>query len=81
MVSTQGTKASSAKKVARTASPATKASRKIVYQVKSGDTLWHIGRTYSVSTSHIKRWNNLAENHVLRPGDKLTLMVLDEHRG
>ncbi len=80
VVSSKG-KSSQTAKAASSAKPAAKATRKIIYQVKSGDTLWDIGRKYSVSTSHIKRWNKLAENHVLRPGDKLTLMVHDERRG
>ncbi|MBN2645870.1 MAG: LysM peptidoglycan-binding domain-containing protein [Desulfuromonadaceae bacterium] len=49
--------------------------RKLVYQVCSGDTLWDISRRFSVKTGDIRQWNNLAENHVLHPGDKLTLMV------
>ncbi len=49
--------------------------RKFVYQVRSGDTLWGIGRQFSVKTGQIRSWNNLSENHILMPGDKLTLMV------
>jgi len=49
--------------------------KKIVYRVRSGDTLWDIGRRYRVGTRQIMAWNNLDENHILRPGDKLTLMV------
>lgn len=49
--------------------------RKIVYHVKPGDTLWGIGRQFSVETSQIRDWNNLSKAHMLRPGDKLTLVV------
>jgi membrane-bound lytic murein transglycosylase D len=49
--------------------------RKVVYKVRSGDTLWGIGRQFSVETAQIRAWNNLPENHVLMPGDQLTLMV------
>jgi membrane-bound lytic murein transglycosylase D len=49
--------------------------RKVVYLVRSGDTLWGIGQQFSVDTAQIRAWNNLSENHVLQPGDKLTLMV------
>jgi membrane-bound lytic murein transglycosylase D len=49
--------------------------RKVVYMVRPGDTLWGIGRQFSVKTAQIRAWNNLSENHVLRPGDSLTLMV------
>lgn len=49
--------------------------RKIVYKVRKGDTLWDIGRQYSVDAGDIRQWNNLAENHILRPGDELTLKL------
>ncbi len=49
--------------------------RQIVHKVRKGDTLWGIGRQYSVNTGDIRQWNNLAENHILRPGDKLTLKL------
>ncbi len=49
--------------------------RQIVYKVRKGDTLWDIGRQYSVDAGKIRQWNNLAENHVIRPGDELTLKV------
>jgi len=82
MVSSTGDSSpSTAKKVATAAKPATKSARKVVYQVKPGDTLSDIGDRYSVSTDRILHWNNLAENHVLRPGDELTLMINDEQRG
>ena len=51
------------------------------YVVRPGDTLWAIGREFSVATSQIRRWNNLSENHVLQPGDQLTLHVSSEGRG
>ncbi len=49
--------------------------REIVYKVRSGDTLWGIGRKFAVGTSQIRTWNNLSSDHVLKPGDKLTLIV------
>ncbi len=51
------------------------APQKIVYKVKAGDTLWRIGQQYQVATREIMDWNNLSADQVLRPGDKLTLMV------
>jgi len=50
-------------------------SRKMIYQVVPGDTLWDIGRQFNVATEQIRRWNELSHGHVLRPGQKLTLMV------
>jgi membrane-bound lytic murein transglycosylase D len=49
--------------------------RQIVYQVQPGDTLWAISRRFDVPTRQIMDWNNLAEQHILRPGDRLTILV------
>ena len=49
--------------------------RKIVYNVKPGDTLWGIGRQFFVETHQIRDWNNLSKSHMLKPGDKLNLVV------
>jgi membrane-bound lytic murein transglycosylase D len=54
--------------------------RRIVYQVRPGDTLWNIGRRFDVATREIMDWNNL-DGDVLRPGDKLTLLVKDAKKG
>ncbi len=51
---------------------------KRVHQVQPGDNLWDIGRRYGVGTRDIMRWNNLGKGHILRPGDRLTLMVAQE---
>jgi membrane-bound lytic murein transglycosylase D len=55
--------------------------QKVVYQVRSGDTLWDIGQQFNVATRKIRHWNNLSERHVLRPGDKLTLHVAVDEKG
>lgn len=54
--------------------------QKVIYQVQSGDTLWGIGQQFSVQTRDIQQWNALGKNHVLHPGDKLTLLVRDDKR-
>ena len=59
---------------------AAKGERKIVYRVKSGDTLSAIGRKFAVPAERIQNWNRLAKNHILRPGDTLTLLVRDGNR-
>lgn len=67
-------KKSSVKQVAKarkTTGPVTK----MVYTVRPGDTLWAIGREFAVETGQIRSWNNLAEKHVLQPGESLTLHV------
>lgn len=55
--------------------------RKIVYHVRSGDSLWSISRRFSLPVGKIRSWNRLASNQVLRPGQKLTLHVDSEYRG
>ena len=72
-------KAAPAKKVA--AIKNTGPLHKVVYKVRPGDTLWAIGREFSVATGQIRSWNNLAENHVLQPGENLTLHVSSKGRG
>jgi len=57
-----------------------KALKKVVYQVRSGDTLWGIGRQFSVQTRDIRQWNDLTEDHILQPGDELTLLVHGDRR-
>jgi membrane-bound lytic murein transglycosylase D len=54
---------------------------KVVYKVRPGDSLWAIGREFAVETGQIRSWNNLAENHVLQPGERLTLHVRSSSRG
>ncbi len=56
--------------------------QKVVYTVRPGDTLWAIGREFAVETTQIRNWNNLADNHVLKPGESLTLHVASgDNRG
>lgn len=51
------------------------APQKVVYKVRRGDTLSGIGRQFNVATRQIMDWNNLSKNHVLQPGDRLTLLL------
>ncbi len=55
--------------------------QKVVYKVQAGDTLWDIGRRYDLKTGDIMRWNQLGRKHVLRPGDRLTLLVKPGRQG
>ena len=74
--------AAAARRTAAARHQATGPVHKIVYKVRPGDTLWGIGRQFDVATSQIMNWNNLADDHILRPGDTLTLLVQsDDRRG
>jgi membrane-bound lytic murein transglycosylase D len=46
------------------------------YDVRKGDSLWTIAKTYKVSADQIKRWNNLTGN-MIHPGKQLLLKVAD----
>jgi len=50
-------------------------SRKIVYTVRSGDNLSVIASKYNVKVIDILAWNNLDEDHVLQPGEKLSIII------
>ena len=50
-------------------------SRKIVYRVKAGDNLSKIAKKYQVKVNDIRSWNKLNEEHILQPGDKLTIKI------
>jgi membrane-bound lytic murein transglycosylase D len=45
--------------------------RRRVYTVKKGDSLWSISRRFGVSTKQLRVWNRLGWNNVIRPGQKL----------
>jgi membrane-bound lytic murein transglycosylase D len=45
---------------------------KVVYQVKSGDTLTSIARVFSTSVDAIKNWNHLPDTQI-RAGERLTI--------
>ncbi len=46
---------------------------KSVHVVKSGDTLWDIGRKYKVSTRSIAKWNGMAPRDTIKPGQELVI--------
>jgi membrane-bound lytic murein transglycosylase D len=52
--------------------PSTSKSKKIVYRVKQGDTLFRIASNYNIDVDSIKRWNKSAGIGIF-PGDQLTL--------
>lgn len=52
--------------------PAKKAaSQPLYHQVRSGDTLFGIGKKYGISVAEIRKLNNLSSRKVIHPGQKL----------
>lgn len=48
---------------------------KIIYTVKSGDTLSKIANKYGVTVSHIAEMNNITNINLIYPGQKLRIMA------
>ncbi len=55
--------------------------KKIVYEVRPGDNVWTISQKFDIDTQQILDWNRLSKNSVLRPGQRLTLLVKSNSRG
>lgn len=47
--------------------------RKVVYRVRSGDTLWEIARRHGTGVRQLARWNGMAPADPLRPGQQLVI--------
>jgi len=47
--------------------------RKRIHTVRSGESLWRIGRRYGVSIKQLTAWNNLSAKSTLRIGQKLAV--------
>jgi membrane-bound lytic murein transglycosylase D len=46
-------------------------SRRQVYKVRSGDSLWSISRRFGVTEKQLRVWNRLGWTNVIRPGQRL----------
>jgi membrane-bound lytic murein transglycosylase D len=46
------------------------------YQVRRGDSLWNIARSYDVAPEDIRMWNNL-KNNTIHPGDRILIRLAD----
>ena len=49
--------------------------RKLNYTVRNGDSLYLIASRFRVTINELVRWNNIDENKILRPGQRLTMYV------
>jgi membrane-bound lytic murein transglycosylase D len=49
--------------------------RTVNYTVRNGDSLYRISRKFNVTISDLRRWNNLARDKYLQPGQKLKLHI------
>jgi membrane-bound lytic murein transglycosylase D len=67
--------------VEKTAQQRDSKGRKVVYHVRSGDTLWKVSRQFKVATQDILEWNHLSDQHVLKAGEDLTLHLDGEEKG
>jgi LysM repeat protein len=52
---------------------------KSYHEVRSGDSLYKIAEEYAISVRELCRLNNLTENHVIRPGEKLLIAPGSRH--
>lgn len=59
--------------LAQTANPAK--TRTVNYRVRPGDSLAKIAQRFSVKIDDIIKWNNIAPDRYLQPGQQLTLVV------
>jgi len=53
--------------------------RRLLYTVRSGDTVYSISRQFQVSVSQLKNWNGLNEHHQIKVGKRL-VMYVDSNR-
>ncbi len=49
--------------------------RRFQHQVRPGESLWVIARRYSVSVADLQRWNNLGQSNMIRPGQRLVILM------
>ncbi len=48
------------------------------YEVRHGDSLWTISRRFRISVAQLKRWNGLADDLALQPGQRLVVARPDD---
>jgi len=55
--------------------PTTGSARRVVYTVRTGDTLAQIARLFQVSVSQILSWNSMHSHSSIQAGQKLTIRL------
>ena len=58
----------------RTTSPAERM-QTVNYRVRQGDSLYEIAQRFNVSVNDLQRWNDIATNTYLQPGQRLRMQV------
>ena len=49
--------------------------KRFEHEVKAGENLWVIARRYGVGLGDLMAWNRLQQNDLLRPGQRLTVVI------
>ena len=49
--------------------------RRVLYTVRSGDTIYSISKQFQVSVPQLKTWNGLNKRHQIRAGQRLVMYV------
>jgi membrane-bound lytic murein transglycosylase D len=49
--------------------------RRLLYTVRSGDTVYSISKQFQVSVTQLKSWNGLNERHQIKAGQRLVMYV------
>jgi membrane-bound lytic murein transglycosylase D len=49
--------------------------RRVLYTVRSGDTVYSISRQFQVPVPQLKTWNGLNEHHQIKAGQRLVMYV------
>ncbi len=49
--------------------------KRFQHEVRPGESLWVIARRYNVEMSDLQRWNQLGSGNLIRPGQRLTIVM------
>jgi membrane-bound lytic murein transglycosylase D len=66
-----GMRATAVTRVASASTTNRSSSDVTTYRVRSGDSMWSIARRQGITVGELMRWNQLTENSIIKPGDRL----------